>query len=246
MHFPAPVDPNKELTILKADRVISSGEFSLVGSPIAAFNNSNNTTEDIFAIQQNATSNAGTSNAGLTTHYASLNGHGRGDFAIRQQHLDRYEAGDLRGQVTSDLAATATHTDVPTMFYIGIDQNPGNTMIVKWANGEKNIPVVRLAEMYLTRAEGNFEAGTTHGATPLADINVIRTRAGLVDLGSVDQASIRNERRLELAYEGFALHDIKRWNLSVGALPYDAPNLVIPIPERETNVNSELIQNPGY
>ena len=229
-----------------ADRVISSGEYSLVGTPIEAFNKDNNTSEDIFAIQQNATSNAGTSNAGLTTHYASLNGHGRGDFAIMQQHIDRYETDDLRGQVTSGLSSNATFTDVPTMFYIGIDQNPGNIMIVKWANGEKNIPVVRLAEMYLTRAEGNFEAGTSHGASPLVDINRIRLRAGLTLLPSVDQSSIRNERRLELAYEGFALHDIRRWNLSVGSLPYDAPNLVLPIPERETNVNSEMVQNPGY
>lgn len=235
-----------EEAALAADKVISSGEFSLLGTPIAAFNNDNNTSEDVFAIQQNATSNAGTSNAGLTTHYASLNGHGRGDIAIAAQHLARYEAGDLRGQVTTGLSSNATFVDVPTMFYMGIGQNPGNTMIVKWGNGEKNIPVVRLAEMYLTRAEGNFEAGTSHGAAPLADINTIRTRAGLANLAVVDQASIRNERMLELAYEGFALHDIRRWNLSVGTLPFDAPNLVLPIPERETNINSDMIQNPGY
>ena len=231
----------------KADRVISSREYSLVGEPIAAFNNANNTTEDVFAIQQSATSNAGTSNAGLTTHYASLNGHGRGDFAITAQHIARYEVGDLRGQVTTDLSPSATSTDVLTMFYIGIDQNPGNTMIVKWADGEKNIPVVRLAEMYLTRAEGNFQAGTTHGATPLEDINKIRARAGLSpDLVAIDQNIIRNERRLELAYEGFALHDIRRWGLSVGTLPYNAPEMVLPIPEREINVNSDMVQNPGY
>lgn len=237
---------NFEQAALSADRVISSGEYSLVDVPNAAFNRDANTSEDVFAIQQSKNSNAGVSNDGLTTHYASLFGHGRGDIIITDQHLAKYETGDLRGQVTDGLADNATFNDVPTMFYVGIDQNPGNTMIVKWADGAKNIPVVRLAEMYLTRAEGNFEAGTAHGSSPLEDINVIRNRAGLGDLTVVDQNAIRNERRMELAYEGFALHDIRRWNQSVGALPYNDASLVLPIPEREIDVNPEMEQNPGY
>lgn len=235
-----------ENAALKADRVISSGLFELMDVPISEFNKDDNTSEDVFAIQQNAVSNAGTSNSGLATHYASLNGQGRGDIAISDQHLARYEPGDLRGQVTTNLTSVSKFGDVKDMFYIGIGQNDGNINIVKWGDADKNIPIVRLAEMYLTRAEGNFEAGTNHGATPLEDINVIRNRAGLADLTSVDINAIRNERRLELAYEGFALHDARRWRLSIGTLPYNAPNLVLPVPEREIEINPEMVQNPGY
>ena len=132
------------------------------------------------------------------------------------------------------------------MFYIGIGQNDSNVNIVKWADADKNIPIVRLAEMYLTPAEGNLEAGTNHGASPLVDFNLIRNRAGLADLDSVDRNAIRNERRFELAYEGFALHDALRWKQSVGTLPYNSPRLVLPVPEREIEINPEMEQNPGY
>jgi hypothetical protein len=235
-----------EEAALAANRVISSNLFTLVGRPIDAFNQMTNSTEDVFAIQQSTISNAGTSNSGLATHYASLNGQGRGDIIINDQHLARYEIGDLRGQVTSDLKETATFLNVKTMFYIGIGQNSGFTNILKWGDATKNIPLVRLSEMYLTRAEGNFEAGTTHGALPLDDINLIRNRAGLDPLTFVSQDTIRNERRLELAYEGFALHDIRRWHLNIGTLSYDDPRLVLPIPQREIDVNPEMEQNEWY
>lgn len=62
----------------KADRVIRSGLYNLVADPILAYNNTANVPEDIFAIQQTATSNYGENNSGLATHYASLSGQGRG------------------------------------------------------------------------------------------------------------------------------------------------------------------------
>ncbi len=108
--------------------------------------------------------------------------------------------------------------------------------------------------MYLTRAEGNFEAGTTHGDTPLNDINLVRNRAGASQHGAITQDLIRNERFLELCWEGFRLHDLKRWKLDVynpdqGAtsdLAYNSGRLVLPIPEREMEVNDNLIQNDYY
>lgn len=236
-----------EEAALKADRVIGANLFSLVSNPVSAFNNTTNTTEDVFAIQQNTNSNAGTSNSGLATHYACLNGQGRGDIIINEQHLAKYEPGDLRGQVKTDLKPSATFVEVPTMFYIGIGQtNSGFVNIVKWGDATKNIPVIRLSEMYLTRAEGNFEAGTAHGANPIDDINIIRNRAGLSDLTSISRDEIRKERRLELAYEGFALHDLRRWGLSIGTIPFDSPILVLPVPQREIDVSPEMEQNEGY
>ena len=54
------------------------------------------------------------------------------------------------------------------------------------------------------------------------------------------------KRRRELAFEGFALHDIKRTMGTVGTLNYDDNSLVMPIPQRERDANPNIEQNPGY
>jgi len=108
------------------------------------------------------------------------------------------------------------------------------------------VPVVRLAEMYLIRAETNLRLNTAVGATPLADVNLIRARSKATALTSVDLAAILLERRLELAFEGQQLADVKRTAGTVGTTAYNANNLVLPIPQREIDTNKNLVQNPGY
>jgi hypothetical protein len=103
--------------------------------------------------------------------------------------------------------------------------------------------------MYLIRAEANFRllpAAPVGGITPLADINRIRNRAGLTGLATATLANILNERKLELAFEGFNLHDIKRLQGAVGSLAWNSPKLIFPIPDREIRVNKNLVQNTGY
>ncbi|MEM9326411.1 MAG: RagB/SusD family nutrient uptake outer membrane protein [Bacteroidota bacterium] len=230
----------------EASRVVESGEYLLNPSPLGAFNAASNTPEDVFAIQQNSLSNAGTNNAGLTTFYARLFGAGRGDVQVQQAFIDSFEDGDLRGGLQNDLGQTATIGSVGQMYYIGVGgQNSGQIQCAKWGDPNLNVQVIRLAEMYLTRAEANFEEGTSVGATPLDDINAIRARAGLDPLATVSMADIRNERLKELAFEGFRLHDFKRWQLPVGSLAYDANELVLPIPEREIEIYN-IEQNAGY
>jgi hypothetical protein len=236
-----------ELAAEEADRVIGSGEYSLVAEPLAAFNNTANTKEDVFAIQQTSLSNAGTSNGGISTFYANLNGLGRGDMQVQEQHFDLYENGDTRAGLQEDLPVTAVIVNVEEMYYLGIGtQNSGFIQTAKWGDPNLNIPVVRLAEMYLTRAEANFEAGTSIGAAPEDDINLIRNRAGLEDLSfalTIDE--IRLERQRELAFEGFRLHDFRRWKLDMDGLAFDDPNLILPIPERELEVY-DIQQNDAY
>ncbi|AHJ98730.1 RagB/SusD family nutrient uptake outer membrane protein [Hymenobacter swuensis] len=146
----------------------------------------------------------------------------RGDIEVQEDHLNLYEADDERG---------AFFDDVYTL---------------KFDNQYGNVKVMRLAELYLTRAEANLRAGTTLGATPLADVNRIRARAGLSALTSVTLVDILKERRLELAFEGFRLWDAKRNNETVGTLAATDDRLVLPIPQRERDVNPTLVQNPGY
>ena len=80
----------------------------------------------------------------------------------------------------------------------------------------------------------------------LADVNRIRTRAGLGALGTVSLAAILKERKLELAFEGNLLDDIKRNKGAVGTKPFGDNSLVLPIPQREIDTNKNLAQNPGY
>lgn len=208
-----------------ANRVISSDEYSLVSNFADAFNNSNvNTSEDIFAIQ--VTNQDGVNS--LHEFYAAQQYGGRGDIEIQQQHLDRYESGDAR------------------LDFFYADPSTGETRTGKWRNQYGNINVVRLAEMYLVRAEANQRLGTSVGATPLEDINTIRNRAELDDLISVDLDAILHERYIELAFEGHFLFDLKRLKGSVGSIQWDSPKLVYPIPQREMDVNENLTQNDGY
>ena len=228
----------------EASRVIEQGGYDLMANPRLAHNNASNIAEDVFAFQNNTASNVGT----LAVMYASLNDAGRGDYEIRDAFLDIFEAGDLRGsyQGAADMDDSYTHEDVTAMYYYGVGNilNFGGLNTIKWGNYYTNLPMIRLAEMYLTRAEANFETGNT--AVALTDINTIRARAGLTTpLTAVTQEIIRSERYKELCWEGFRLHDLKRWHMNIGTIDYDSWDLIMPIPLDELEANPNLQPNPG-
>jgi starch-binding outer membrane protein, SusD/RagB family len=235
-----------------ASEVIGSGLFSLSETPLAAFNHATNGMEDVFAFQQNNDDNLGaqmgTGNEGMSAFYASTNVTGRSDFAITDVAFNLYEAGDLRGKIQSDLVQDVSDaSDINSMFYNGfISTSSDGIFCAKWLYFDKNMTFIRLAEMYLTRAEANFNNGTTIGDSPVNDIKAIRDRAGVTTPDIIDLNFIRQERVRELIFEGFRLHDYKRWHWSVGDLAYDSPRLVFPISQRERDVNENLTQNNGY
>ena len=206
----------------KANRVIESEEYELTDSFADAFNKgsssgSNATSEDIFAVQ--ITSQDGTND--MNTFFASSDYGGRGDIYIEDKHFELYEPGDERAD----------------LFY--------DDWTAKFNNVYGNITIVRLAEMYLTRAEANFRTTQELGAEPVEDINTIRDRVGLDPLETVTLSQILRERHIELAFEGHRIHDQKRTKSSVGSLPYSSPRLVFPVPQRELNIH-DIGQNEGY
>jgi starch-binding outer membrane protein, SusD/RagB family len=208
-----------------ANRVIASAKYSLrpnyedafpyTGAPVAI----SNTSEDVFAIQVNATQGFN----GFNEFYSTTS---RGDISIKDAHLNLYESNDKR----------------ENLFYV----DGGSVYCGKFENTYGNVHIIRYAEMFLIRAEANFRLGTSVGATPLADINRTRNRAGLSSLATVTLSAILKERKLELAFEGFTLHDVKRIQGTVGTLAWNSPKLIYPIPDREIRVNSNLTQNEGY
>ena len=72
----------------------------------------------------------------------------------------------------------------------------------------------RLGEVYLNAAEAAFELGQT--ASALSYINTLRERAGFgansLNVLTIDR--IRNERRVELAFEDHRVWDLARWRIA--------------------------------
>jgi starch-binding outer membrane protein, SusD/RagB family len=222
-----------------ADDVIESGNYSLTSTYNQAFNNPSNSTEDIYGIQNTAQSNAGTTNNGLVTFYKFAydeNGDskgGRGDAQIDPGYFDYFDQNDFRGNYN----AYGYSTNFTDGYYT-----------LKWSTFYRVIPVVRLAEMYLTRGEANLHKGGAPigGVSPDDDINIVRERAGASDISGATESDFVNERFRELGFEGDRLWTLKRLKLDVGDFAFDAPELVLPIPQREIDVNSNLTQNEGY
>ncbi|TAF97482.1 MAG: RagB/SusD family nutrient uptake outer membrane protein [Cytophagia bacterium] len=118
---------------------------------------------------------------------------------------------------------------------------------------QDNTPVIRISEMYLNRAEANYELGNF--AAALTDVNLIRTRAGLAALpttttGAPLLAEILNQRRIEFAFEGHRFFDLKRRGLDIVKIPRNIAFtdflILARIPTGEISLNPNLKQNFGY
>lgn len=115
--------------------------------------------------------------------------------------------------------------------------------------------VMRLAELYLIRAEAKVRLGNISGA--IEDLNRIRLRAGLSPTQATNKealmTAIIQERRWEFFTEhGHRFFDLKRCNLLDATLTgiktgWNTADQLFPIPQTELSTNPNLRpQNPGY
>ena len=117
--------------------------------------------------------------------------------------------------------------------------------------------MIRYSEVILNRAEAYAHLGQTDKA--IADVNVMRTRAGLSGNALMTAANIAgrgyanpvdmvlDERRLEFFYEGFRTIDLIRNKKNIDrrfpsrtkteVIPYDSPKIQYQIPLDETSVS---------
>jgi hypothetical protein len=117
-----------------------------------------------------------------------------------------------------------------------------------------NVPAIRVSELYLNRAEANYNLGNTTEA--LADLNVIRQRAGLTASTLTDApllAEIYRQTRLEFGFEGHRWFDLKRTGQNVvkaaaqgGGLASTDFRVLANIPVNELSTNKNIKQNFGY
>ncbi|MHC8947749.1 RagB/SusD family nutrient uptake outer membrane protein [Sphingobacterium hungaricum] len=227
-----------------ADRAIEYDQFRVESSYARTFNNGKTspsdpdvvTTDGIF--QMPVTAQDG-SNFMQIYWSITIYGARAGDVAVLPAHLSLYD---------QSVDANENYLDSRlALFYQG-DGNEvgsGNWRSGKWRYLYSNLSIVRLSEMYLTRAECNMRLNTSVGAAPLVDVNYVRTQhTQLPAFTSITLAQILLERKLELAHEGQGIHDIKRQKISVDGIAFDHVNLLLPIPEREINAsNGVLVQN---
>ena len=116
-----------------------------------------------------------------------------------------------------------------------------------------DVPVMRISDIYLLRAEAKLRTGDAAGA--LTDINYLRSKrsaAGktLPALASVTLDDILKERGYELYWEGLRRQDLIRFG-KFGEAWQEKPataatKAIYPIPTSAKDVNKNLTQNPGY
>lgn len=143
----------------------------------------------------------------------------------------------------------------------GLDPRPEYTSYARtyvWCNkwnritGVNNslfsLPLMRSAELYLSRAVIRFRAGDRAGAT--ADLNVVRQRAGLEPLavGEVTENVIHVERMKELAFEEDRTYYLQALSLPIPPgdrvgtqpLPWNTTQLARPVPSAEADLNPSV------
>ena len=231
----------------KATEVINSSNTSLTGadSYISTWMSNGTSPDAIFDIVMLATDN----NGGDAVGRMYIN-EGYGDYLPSQDVISILEA---RG---TDSRINLFKEDATLAGIFG----PVRVNKFPAVDGSDNTPVVRLAEMYMIRAESRARQGNEPGA--IEDLMMIRTRSwpeapAVTATGDDLIEEILEEKRLELMYEGHRLWDLMRLKrdvvrtdctapADVCTVTYPSNRFVLPIPNPELNANPNIQQNPGY
>jgi tetratricopeptide (TPR) repeat protein len=220
--------------------------------------------ETIFAIRHTLVDNKNKGSIGSQYYTDGVSGWGQMYASLDYMRLLNKYPEDARHsfieiQMADNGVDTLKRGNVPKLFV--------NKAVMQEGVINLSSPVMlRLAEMYLNRAEANAKLGNDDLA--IDDVNVIRERAGLsgTELYTVSDLKghasvldvVLEERRLELAFEAHRPLDLFRNNRPVvrAYLGFHSPDrfnqtilptsdqVVFFIPEREMIVNPNLEQNP--
>lgn len=220
--------------------------------------------ETIFAIRHTLTDNRNKGSIGSQYYTDGTSGWGQMYASLDYMRLLNQYPNDARHsfieiQMASNGIDTLKRGNVPKLFV--------NKHVMQEGVVNLSSPVMlRLAEMYLNRAEANAKLGNDDLA--IDDVNVIRERAGLAGTELYSTGDLKGhasvldvvleERRLELAFEAHRPLDLFRNNrpLVRNYIGFHSPDryhqtilptsdqIIFFIPEREIIVNPKLEQNP--
>lgn len=160
--------------------------------------------------------------------------------------------------VSDELFSLYTTADVRKQLIIkGLGNNLLRNEMTKFISkgGVKdldNIPVIRMPEMYLNKAEAYYRDSKIDSAQ--ANLNVVLVNRGLAATtltGSALFEEIIKQRRLEYAFEGYRWFDLKRLQRNVVKLPQTInasdTRILARVPISEINSSKNIIkQNDGY
>ncbi len=228
-----------------ASEIIDSGNYTLYDSTnwVASWDQEF-ASESIFELINTNIDGAGINSIGFF-----YDQDGYGDAIANFELYNAFSDSDVRKQTLLDSARLD-------------GENPA-IIINKYPEGQPdfadNIKIMRLAELYLIRAEARAEQGDAAGAQ--ADLNAIKLRVDpnatpSTATGAELISEIINERRLELAFEGDRLYDLVRRDISYTKFekteisfevdPSQSDQVIAPIPQVERDANPNISQNPGY
>lgn len=259
--------------ITYADKVIAAG-YSLNSNYANLFlaDNNLNNPENIFSVVYDGQK---TQTYGGTTFlvHAAIGGNmkpeefgvngGWGGIRVTSSFVNKFEASDKRGRFhtsgqTLEIDDLGNFTDGYAFIkYKNVKSNGANGSHDNYV--ETDLPLYRLADIYLMYAEANLRGGGGDRAKAIGYINQLRTRAGASVIGAINLDFILDERSRELSWELTRRTDLIRYgrftsasylwpwkgNSKNGIGVSDYRNL-FPIPNNEMVVNSNLVQNPGY
>jgi hypothetical protein len=228
-----------------AEEVIAKDPFSLAPPAEPYLNEASS--EIVFAVSFSNIDNTGVNDFPSSFYLPSDLG-GRGDANPIAGFVEDAEEGDVR-------ATAGAVDDGENLLY----EAGGEIWTNKWTDASlgDDAPVLRVAEMYLIAAEAEARSSNGSEAQALEYVNTIRTRAGLDAVSGLSGQALIDEiitqRRYELAFEGDRRHDLQRLgrviNSGTAVVEPGDPQRILPIPQREIDVNDALTednQNPGY
>ncbi len=191
------------------------------------------------------------------------------DFIPSQWVVDAYEDADFRKNIYFEQKNVEQDDIVYPNIWL-VNKYPGNPALFTGANSNfQHAPILfRIAEMYLISAESDLNGGLGDPLVRLNQLRQARNVSMLTGLSGTDlQDAVRMERFRELAFEGFRLDDLRRWNLGITrrdpqntaliqtgtqfdqlTQPAGADKFTWGIPTRDLTVNPNLRdqQNPGW
>lgn len=261
-----------QLAVNYADSILNSGAYQLATNWRSIFTADNSSSkENIFVVNLLNVSGLGTNFLYRALHYNQLSPTPWNGFATIAEVYNAFDPNDARrevflvgpqinfdnGQPAKDRAGN------PLVFTVSIANERAasegeGARIAKWPSDPNHVneehgndfAYFRLGEIYLIKAEAQFELGNTGGALTL--LNALRARVFEPDepLGAVTRDVILQERLFELAGEAKRRQDLIRHGKFTAAWSFKlasaAHKILMPIPQNQIDANPQLTQNPGY
>jgi len=262
----------------QVEAVIASGEYSLYPEYYMVSNVDNqNGAESIYEIQMKYREEKDMTNNWQKWQGVRGSGSGWGFFSPSEELADAYEAGDPRREATIYFKGEPWpfSGDTNINWAPGTDPRANQkTMLPRpfspgfAGHSPLNRVVLRYADVLLMASECYNELGQTADALTYLEMIRERAREGaavLPEIAETDKVALRHliwdERRFELALEGYRAYDIRRYDvvetgfaktlyLGIGKTAYtEGKHELYPIPQSEMDFDEftkVLQQNPGW